>query len=210
MVTAAESTVLAPAGATKEPTINPMIASTARTRVTANHLDMPHNLQKSAEMTRRRATQSALMACEAKRQIRPARPDTARPLTMGCACLRLAIRAAHWPRAITCGPRKRKNLTAVRASGRCCGCIKKSVDDSALGRSSSAALRRHFLHHPFESLQIRDLMANFRDMVQRQLANLRAGVGVSIDEAKKAADFVEAKIKFAERLRCLTISSAAF
>ncbi|GLI95865.1 hypothetical protein LMG27198_48570 [Methylocystis echinoides] len=40
-------------------------------------------------------------------------------------------------------------------------------------------------------------MANFRDMVQRQLANLRAGVGVSIDEAKKAADFVEAKIKFA-------------
>jgi hypothetical protein len=110
MVTAAESTVLAPAGATKEPTINPMIASTARTRVTANHLDMPHNLQKSAEMTRRRATQSALMACEAKRQIRPARPDTARPLTMGCACLRLAIRAAHWPRAITCGPRKRKIL----------------------------------------------------------------------------------------------------
>lgn len=52
IVMAVESTAVARAGVTKEPTINPMIASIARTRVIANHRGMTHNLQKGAEMTR--------------------------------------------------------------------------------------------------------------------------------------------------------------
>lgn len=44
MVMAGEWVVMARAGATKEPTINPRIASIARTRVVADHRSMTHNL----------------------------------------------------------------------------------------------------------------------------------------------------------------------
>jgi hypothetical protein len=44
MVMAGEWIVMARAGATKEPTINPRIASIARTRVVADHRSMTHNL----------------------------------------------------------------------------------------------------------------------------------------------------------------------
>jgi hypothetical protein len=49
---AGEWVVMARAGATKEPTINPRIASIARTRVVADHRSMTHNLQQGAEMAR--------------------------------------------------------------------------------------------------------------------------------------------------------------
>lgn len=52
MVTAVESTVVARAGATKEPTINPRIASIARVRVIANHGGILRNCQNQTEMTR--------------------------------------------------------------------------------------------------------------------------------------------------------------
>jgi len=44
MVMAGEWIVMARAGATKEPTINPRIASIARTRLVADHRSMTHNL----------------------------------------------------------------------------------------------------------------------------------------------------------------------
>lgn len=52
IVTAAESTVVARAGATKEPTINPRIASIIRVRVIANHRSIGRDCQNEAEMTR--------------------------------------------------------------------------------------------------------------------------------------------------------------
>lgn len=51
MVMAVESTVVARAGATKEPTINPRIASIARVRVSANHRGIGRDCQNEAEMT---------------------------------------------------------------------------------------------------------------------------------------------------------------
>lgn len=53
IVITVESTVVARAGATKEPTINPRIASIVRVRVIANHRDMAHCYQRGAEMSRK-------------------------------------------------------------------------------------------------------------------------------------------------------------
>lgn len=55
IVMAVESTFMACAGVTKEPTINPRIASIARTRVVANHRDMSHCYQHGAEMSRKQS-----------------------------------------------------------------------------------------------------------------------------------------------------------
>jgi hypothetical protein len=52
IVIAVESTIMARAGVTKEPTINPRIASSARTRVFANHRGIQQDCQNDAEMTR--------------------------------------------------------------------------------------------------------------------------------------------------------------
>ncbi len=52
IVIAVELTVVARAGATKEPTINPRIASIARTRVIANQRGIGQDCQNDADLTR--------------------------------------------------------------------------------------------------------------------------------------------------------------
>jgi hypothetical protein len=96
VVMSVSSTVLACVGATKEPTINPRIASVERTRVIANHRGMAHKLQKGAEMTSGVKDLSAAGAAYAA-ILRGLLPILFLALTTGSVCIfvRLGSRTAN-------------------------------------------------------------------------------------------------------------------
>ena len=51
----------------------------------------------------------------------------------------------------------------------------------------------HVRRYPFELFQVRNLAANLREVIQSERMNLRARIGVPVDKAEQATDFIEAE-----------------
>lgn len=80
-----------------------------------------------------------------------------------------------------------------RRTGRFRSRLKQRVDYRAIRDAPAAALGSDDCQYSLQSPQVRDLLMDIRDMLERQGAHLRAGVSVTVDESQKLAHFIEAE-----------------
>ena len=71
--------------------------------------------------------------------------------------------------------------------------VEERVDDRTFGNLIATALRGHVVQYPLQPAQVGNLAANGYDVLECEFVNLRAGIGVSVDEPQQVAQFIDAE-----------------